>query len=160
MANIVNWNAICAIITCHSIYYSIILTFNGNYQKLKILINWFLNITEAFFENRRMEGYMQTCVIFHRKLPNPEVSYFFWIQKHWAFKKIQWEFVPMTGTNWLNFGCWLIDYNGLKSLLKWLSTANISERQRGFEGNSFFSFLKLESLRWPVKEPTSTIRVP
>ena len=49
MANIVNLNAICAITTCHYIYYSIILTFNGNYQKIKIFINWFLNITEAFF---------------------------------------------------------------------------------------------------------------
>ena len=88
MANIVNLNAICAIATCHYIYYSIILTFNGNYQKIQIFINWFLNITEAFFENLRMEGYMQTCVIFYRKLPNPEVYHtFFWIQKHWAFKK-------------------------------------------------------------------------
>ena len=64
VANIVNLNAICAITTCHYIYYSIILTFNGNYQKIKIFINWFINITEAFFENLRMEGYMQTCVIF------------------------------------------------------------------------------------------------
>ena len=77
MANIVNLNAICAITTCHYIYYSIILTFNGNYQKIKIFINWFLNITEAFFENLRMEGYMQTCVIFYRKLPNPEVYHTF-----------------------------------------------------------------------------------
>ena len=64
MANIVNLNAICAITTCHYIYYSIILTFNGNYQKILIFINWLLNITEAFFENLRMEGYMQICVIF------------------------------------------------------------------------------------------------
>ena len=64
MANIVNLNAICAITNCHSIYYSIILAFNGNYQKIQIFINWFLNITEAFFENLRTEGYMQTCVIF------------------------------------------------------------------------------------------------
>ena len=47
MANIVNLNAMCAITTCHYILYSIILTFNGNYQKIKIFINWFLNITEA-----------------------------------------------------------------------------------------------------------------
>ena len=33
--------------------------------------------TEAFFENLRMEGYMQTCVIFYRKLPNPEVYHTF-----------------------------------------------------------------------------------
>ena len=77
MANIVNLNAICAITNCHSIYYSIILAFNGNYQKIKIFINWFLNITEAFFENLRTEGYMQTCVIFYRKLPNPEVYHTF-----------------------------------------------------------------------------------
>ena len=63
VANIVNLNAICAITNCHSIYYSIILTFNGNYQKIKIFINWFLNITEAIFENLRAEGYMQACVI-------------------------------------------------------------------------------------------------
>ena len=49
MANIINLNAICAITNCHSIYYSIILAFNGNYQKIKIFIDWFLNITEAFF---------------------------------------------------------------------------------------------------------------
>ena len=73
MANIVNLNAICAITPCHYIYYSIILTFNGNYEK----INWFLNFTESFFENLRMEGYMQTCVIFYRKLPNPEVYHTF-----------------------------------------------------------------------------------
>ena len=29
------------------------------------------------FENLRMEGYMQTCVIFYRKLPNPEVYHTF-----------------------------------------------------------------------------------
>ena len=34
VANIVNLNDICAITNCHSIYYSIILTFNGNYQKI------------------------------------------------------------------------------------------------------------------------------
>ena len=77
MANIVNLNAICAITNCHSIYYSIILAFNGNYQKIKIFINLFLSITEAFFENLRTEGYMQTCVIFNRKLPNPEVYHTF-----------------------------------------------------------------------------------
>ena len=77
MANIVNLNAIYTITTYHYIYYSIILTFNGNYQQIKIFINWFLNITEAFFENLRMEGYMQTCVIFYRKLPNPEVYHTF-----------------------------------------------------------------------------------
>ena len=77
MATIVNLNAICAITTCHYIYYSIILTFIGNYQKIKIFINWFVNITEAFFENLQMEGYMQTCVIFYRKQPNPEVYHTF-----------------------------------------------------------------------------------
>ena len=65
MVNIVNLKAIGVITNCHSIYYSIILTFNGKYQKIKIFISWCLNITEAFFENLRTEGYMQTCVIFY-----------------------------------------------------------------------------------------------
>ena len=77
MANIVNLNAICAITTCHSIYYSILLTFNGNYQKIKIFINWFLNITEAFFENLRMRGTCKHVLFFNRKLPNPEVYHTF-----------------------------------------------------------------------------------
>ena len=76
MVNIVNLNAICANTNCHSIYYSIILTCNGNYQKIKIFINLFLNISD-FFLNLRTEGYMHTCAIFYRKLPNPEVYHTF-----------------------------------------------------------------------------------
>ena len=35
-------------------------------------MGWCLNIIEAFFENLRTEGYMQTCVIFYG-MPTAEV---------------------------------------------------------------------------------------
>ena len=56
MVNIVNLKAICFITNCHSIYYSIILTFNGKYKKIKLFISGCLNITQAFFENPRNGG--------------------------------------------------------------------------------------------------------
>ena len=66
VVNIVNLKAICVITNCHSIYYSII-------PKIKIFINWCPILQKIYFEYLRTEGYMQTCVIFYRKLPNPEV---------------------------------------------------------------------------------------
>ena len=56
VVNIVDLKAICVITKCNSIYYSIALTFNGKYHKLKLFISWCLNIMEAFFENMRTEG--------------------------------------------------------------------------------------------------------
>ena len=56
VVNIVNLKAICLITNCHSIYYSIILTFNGKYRKIKLFIGWCLNIMEAIFENLRTKN--------------------------------------------------------------------------------------------------------
>ena len=133
MVNIVNLKAICVITNCHSIYYSIILTFNGNYQKIKIFISWCVSILQKnFLENMRTEGYMQAYVIFHRKLPNPEVHvHVYYILSETRniglSKKIQCEFARITGTNWLNVGCWPIyhrEYLGV--LLKRTRISSIS----------------------------------